>query len=54
MGNPHDQMTRYTEFVTILTSAYKVGFFRISLFILNGICSNKAQSMQKIKLFLVV
>ena len=41
--------TRYTEFVTIFTE----GFFLISLFLPNGICSNKAQNMQKIKLFLV-
>ena len=31
-----------------------VGIFRISLFIPNGICSNKAQSTRKIRFFLVV
>ena len=30
---------------------HKVGFFRISLTIPNEICSNKAQSTRKIKLF---
>ena len=52
MGNPRDQMTKCTEFVTIFP--HKVGFLRISRFIPDGICSNKAQSMPKIKLFLVV
>ena len=33
-------MTKYTEFVTIFSSL-QVGIFRISLFIPNGICSNK-------------
>ena len=32
----------------------QIGFFRISQFITDGICSNKAQSTRKIKLFLVV
>ena len=53
MGNPRDQMTRCTEFVTILAQ-HHVGIFKISRFKPNGICSNKAQSMRKIKLFLVV
>ena len=34
----------------LFLALHKVGFFRISLFISNGICSNKAQSTQKIKL----
>ena len=51
--NPHDQMIRCTEFVTIL-ALHQVGFFRISRFIPDGICSTKAQSKRKIKLFLVV
>ena len=74
VGNPHDQMTRCTEFVTIFSSAlgkpydqmtrctefvlflalHQVGFFRISRFIPDGICSNKAQSTRKITLFQVV
>ena len=36
VGNPRDQMTKYREFVTILTP-HKVGFFRISPFKPNGI-----------------
>ena len=32
---------------------HKVGFFRVSLFIPNGICSNKAHGTRKIKFFLV-
>ena len=53
MGNPLDQMTRYMEFVKIL-APHKVGYFRISVFIPNGICLNKLQSTLKIKLFPVV
>ena len=53
VGSPGDQMTRYTKFVTIISSA-QGRLFRISLFIPNGICSNNVQSTQKIKLFLVV
>ena len=44
MGNPRDQMTRYMEFVIIFSSESGTIFFRISLFIPNGICSNKVQS----------
>ena len=43
VGNPHDQMTRCMEFVTIFSSASGRIFFRISLLIPNGIYSNKAQ-----------
>ena len=50
MGNPCEQMTKCTEFV----APHGVGFFRISRLIPDGICSNKAQSMWKIKSFLVV
>ena len=38
----------------LFLAPHNVGFFRISLFIPNGICSNIAQSTQKIKFFLVV
>ena len=53
VGNPRDQMTRCTEFVTIFRSA-PGKIFRISRFMPDGICSNKAQSTRKINLFLVV
>ena len=43
-----------TQSLLIFLALHKVGFFRIALFIPNGICSNKVQSMWKIKLFLVV
>ena len=46
-------MIRYTEFVSIFSFAYR-GLFRISLLILNGICSNEAQITRKINVFLVV
>ena len=52
VGNQRDRMTKYM-FITIFSSA-SGSIFRISLFIPNGICSNKAQSTRKIKLFLVV
>ena len=38
----------------LFLAPHNIGFFRISLFIPNGICSNIAQSTQKIKFFLVV
>ena len=38
-----DQMTRYTELVSIL-APHKVGRLKISQFIPNGICPNKVQS----------
>ena len=50
MGNPREQKTKCTEFVAL----HGVGFFRISQLKPDGICSNKAQSMWKIKSFLVV
>ena len=46
MGNPHDQMTTCTWSLLFL-APHKLRFFRISLFILNGICSNKAQRTRK-------
>ena len=54
VGNPHDRMTRCAEFVAIFSSASGSFFFRISRFILDGICSNKAQSTRKIKLFQMI
>ena len=53
VGNPRDQWPG-TRSLLLFLALHKVGFFRISLFISNGICSNKAQSMLKIKLFLMV
>ena len=47
-------MTRYTVVFFVFLVPHKVVLFRISLFIPNGICSNKVQSTWKIKLFLVV
>ena len=38
----------------LFLAPHQVGFFRISRFIPDGICSNKTQSTRKIKLFLVV
>ena len=45
---------RHEEEILLFLAPLQTGFFRISLFIPNGICSNKAQSIQKIKLLLVV
>ena len=50
-GNPRDQITK---FVSVFSPASDMIFFRISRFKPDGICSNKAQSPWKIKLFLVV
>ena len=48
-------MTKWlgTWSLLLFLAPHKVGFFRISLLIPNGICSNEAQSTRKIKLFLV-
>ena len=32
VGNPHDQMIRYTQFIFLFLAARKGGFFRISVF----------------------
>ena len=40
--------------VLLFLAPHQVGFFRISQFISDRICLNKAHSTQKIKLFLVV
>ena len=50
MGNPRDQMT---QSLLLCLTPLQVGFFRISLFILNGIYSNKAHTW-KMKLFMMV
>ena len=45
-------VTKWRSLLLFL-APHKVGFFRISLFIPNGICPNKAQTTRKIKFFLV-
>ena len=42
------------ESLLLFLALHQVGSFRISRFIPDGICSNKTQSMRKIKLFLVL
>ena len=54
MGNPLDQNDKVHGVCFFFLAPYKVGLFRISLFMPNGICSNKVQSTWKIKLFLAV
>ena len=51
VGNPHDQNDKVHSLLLFL-APHKLGLFRVSLLIPNGICSNKV--LKKIKLFLVV
>ena len=46
MGNLRDQMTKRRSLLLFLLP-HQVGFFRISRFMPDGICSNKAQSTWK-------
>ena len=52
-GNPRDQRLG-AQCLLLFLAPHQVGFFRISRFITDGLCSNKAQSTRKIMLFLMV